>query len=306
MKISVLAVGEGKRAIITLDGDLYGRAVKIPDYKSRWIIRLGSLHTVIAALKCLGKYVEGSGIDVAWEVSEMYGTATVNQVIEGRHIYRGIQAHTITLIALCHLKLQSDIYTDEERRAIQSKIVYLQRETAADENNFVELILNIQRDFATSGVFLKHQLKTLSRQTTTFLDNYTSHVMNLLNYIGATRTQNWLQHLSTKGDMCKYFHAHDQTNYAKWTLLYLADMIELRSTDMESWEFLTAGNFTVSSNSVPFTSIDPDHAIEHQHKVIKSGRGISDIKDNESALERFALTTPIVSKMVEEFKRCVF
>lgn len=103
MKISVLAVGEGKRAIITLDGDLYGRAVKIPDYKSRWIIRLGSLHTVIAALKCLGKYIEGSGIDVAWEASERYGTATVNQVIEGRHIYRGIQAHTITLIALCHV-----------------------------------------------------------------------------------------------------------------------------------------------------------------------------------------------------------
>lgn len=229
MKISVLAVEKDKRAIITLDGDLYGRAVKIRNYKSQYIIRLGSLHTVIAALKCLGKYIEGSGIDVAWEIPEMYGSATVSQVIEGRHIYRGIQAHTITLIALFHLKLQSDVYTDEERQSIRSKISNLQYETAAgnDEDKFVESILNIQEDFATNGVYDKLQLKSVSRQTATFLDNYSSQVMNLLNYIGATRTKNWQQHLSTKGDMSKYFHAHDQTNYSKWAVLYLADMLEL-------------------------------------------------------------------------------
>ena len=58
-KLNVLAVGEGKRPIITLHGDLYDRAVKIDNYKKHWIIRLGSLHTEMAALKCLGKYTDG-------------------------------------------------------------------------------------------------------------------------------------------------------------------------------------------------------------------------------------------------------
>lgn len=49
---------------------------------------------------CIGKYIEGSGIDTAWETCEMYGSVTVNQIFEGRHIYRGIQAHTVTLMAL--------------------------------------------------------------------------------------------------------------------------------------------------------------------------------------------------------------
>lgn len=305
--ISALMVGENKRTIITLDGDLYGRAVKIPNYKDRWIIRLGSLHTVIAALKCLGKYIEGSGIDVAWESSGIYGSATVSQIIEGRHIYRGIQAHTITLMALFHLKLQSNMFNHQDRQLFQSKIHAIECEiSTVDNGEFAETIMNLQQDFVTNRIFEKLQTRNFDNNTATFLDNYMSQIMNMLNYIGATRTRNWMQHLSEKGEMEKYFHAHDLPNYSKWTALYIADMLELKSTDPESWTFFSDGNFTVTTNSCPFTSIDPDHAIEHQHKVIKSGRGLADIKDNENALERFALTIPILSRMVDEYKRFVF
>lgn len=307
MKISVLAVGEGKRAIITLDGDLYGRAVKLHNYKSRYIIRLGSLHTVIAALKCLGKYIHGSGVDAAWEVSGLYGSATINQITDGRHIYRGIQAHTTTLIALTHLKIQSDLYTEEEKKELQSKMTNIEHSTNTDgDKDFKICIENLQKDFESNGVYKKLHMNVPLRETAKFLDIYTTQIMNMLTYIGATRSKNWLQHLATTNDMYKYFHAHDLPNYSKWAPLYLADMMELESSDNESWQFLSEGNFTVTTNPVPFTSIDPDHAIEHQHKAIKSGKGIADIKDNESALERFALTIPILSKVTDEFRRCVF
>lgn len=55
-------------------------------------------------------------------------------------------------------------------------------------------------------------------------------MLNLLNYIAATRNRDWKQHLGTKEEMAKYFHAHDQLNYAKWVLLYIADMLELETT----------------------------------------------------------------------------
>lgn len=307
MKISVAAVGENQRAIITLDGDLYGRAVKISNYKERWIIRLGALHTVIAALKCLGKYVEGSGIDVAWESSGMYGTATINQIIEGRHIYRGIQAHTVTLIALQHLKVQSDIFNYHERQLLQSNISMpeIESTTGFENNSYTSNIENILQAFDRSGMFEKLQATATTRKTAKFLDNYTSQVLNMLIYIGATRNKNWMQHIATTEQMLKYFHAHDLPNYSKWAVLYLADMMELQTRDPDSWDFLSAGNFVVTTNTVPFTSIDPDHAIEHQHKEIKSGRGISDIKDDENALDRFALTMPILSRMAAEYQRFV-
>jgi len=76
-KLNCITVGEGQRPIITLDGDLYDRAVKLKDYKENWCIRLGGLHITMAALKCLGKYIEGSGIDLAWEEAGIYGSAPV-------------------------------------------------------------------------------------------------------------------------------------------------------------------------------------------------------------------------------------
>ena len=35
---------------------------------------------MIAALKCLGKYIEGSGLDLVREISGVYGSATVRQI----------------------------------------------------------------------------------------------------------------------------------------------------------------------------------------------------------------------------------
>ena len=48
--LNCLIAAEGQRPIITFDGDLYDRAVKLKDYKSNWCIRLGGLHITMAAL----------------------------------------------------------------------------------------------------------------------------------------------------------------------------------------------------------------------------------------------------------------
>lgn len=302
MNISALTVGPNKRTVITLDGDLYKDAVKVPNYKDKWIIRLGSLHTIIAALKCLGKYVEGSGIDTAWEMCGMYGSTTVNQIVEGRHIYRSIQAHTVTLLALHSLYTQS-VLTSEDPKTIQA-ISSVICDTSQDKNEFKNSVLNVKQKLIDAGVFQKLNMIG-SSPTAVFLCNYMRQVMNLLNYIGATRSRNWMQHLATSDEMCIYFHAHDQSNYLKWALLYLADMLELETTDPESWKFFEDGNFTVSKNEVAFTSIDPDHAIEHEHRPMKMKGGFVNITSNESALDRYVLTLPILSQISADYKRFV-
>ncbi|KAJ6647970.1 hypothetical protein Bhyg_03195 [Pseudolycoriella hygida] len=279
MNITTLAIGRGKRTIITLDGDLYNRAVKIPNYKENWIIRLGSLHVIIAALKCLGKYVEGSGIDASWEESGMFGSATVNQVIEGRHIYRGIQMKKVLL----SLNLKKQLTNGNE--------------------SFFQAVQDAQKEFQAKKIFEKLDAENTAGPTAKFLRNYMKQVTNLLTYIAATRNRNWRQHLGETEKMTTYIHAHNQSNYAKWMLLYLGDMLELETADKESWDFLNDGNFCVSKNEIPFTSIDPDHAIEHEHKHFKVRGGFVGITGNEAALERFVITMPILSNIAETFER---
>lgn len=304
MNITVLTVGEGKRTCLTLDGDLFNLAVRMKNYKDHWIIRLGSLHTVIAALKCLGKYIEGSGIDDAWEASGIYGRATIRQIIEGRHIYRGIEAHSITLICL-HQLYSKYIFTEVEIQKIDRIVSSITYEKGHDKDTFINNVSSVQNLLKKAKVFENlNNPKVSLNGTAKFLRNYMNQVFNLLNYIGATRTKNWDQHLSATEDMCKYFFAHDQYKYAQWTSKYLADMLELKTEDKESWDFL-AKHFSVSKNEVPFTSIDPDHGIEHEQRKMKVKGGIIGTTNNQSALERYALTAPIFYQMTESYLKYI-
>ena len=59
-----VAVSGNKKTIITLDLQLYSKAMQLReknDINEEFIFRLGELHIVIAMLKCIGKYIGESG-----------------------------------------------------------------------------------------------------------------------------------------------------------------------------------------------------------------------------------------------------
>ena len=45
-------------------------------------------------------------VDLAWKISGVYVSTTVGQILEGGNIYRGIEAHAITVIAVYTLFMQ--------------------------------------------------------------------------------------------------------------------------------------------------------------------------------------------------------
>ena len=51
----------------------------------------------------IGSYIEGSGIDSVWIESDVYGSATVKQILDGKHVKRGVNAHMVTLQAFFQL-----------------------------------------------------------------------------------------------------------------------------------------------------------------------------------------------------------
>ena len=63
--ISAVGVGPDRKTIITLDLDLYNRAIQIQQTveNTNWILRAGVLHIIFAALHALGKTIDGSGFD---------------------------------------------------------------------------------------------------------------------------------------------------------------------------------------------------------------------------------------------------
>jgi len=108
--INTQVVGPDKKTIITLDMDLYARALKLqtlkPDDFKHMVLRVGEVHTVLCALRAIGSSIEGSGIDDTWIEVGLYGPATARQILEGKHIKRALDAHVITVQALGDLLLE--------------------------------------------------------------------------------------------------------------------------------------------------------------------------------------------------------
>jgi hypothetical protein len=134
-----------------------------------------------------------------------------------------------------------------------------------------------------------------------FLNSYMNQVLSLMHFIKASRTGNWALHLASCDMVVKYFFAHDLYKYAKYTSYYLADMSELQRTDPETWQHLESGNMSVFKSDIPFTGLGVDHALEQEIETLKMARGITGITQKESALSRYLLASPELSRIEKDF-----
>ena len=71
-----MVVGPDKKTVITLDMALYEKAKQLEmsreDCKGKWVLGLGEMHTVMAALRATGSVIEDSGLNEAWGEADMY------------------------------------------------------------------------------------------------------------------------------------------------------------------------------------------------------------------------------------------
>ena len=80
--------------------------------------------------------------------------------------------------------------------------------------------------------------------------------------------------------MVPYFFAFNMLNYARLTAVYISQTIELKEKDLEAWEVLQQGNFSVNKSSVPFSTIWADHGLEQQNHTLKVSGGIKGIANS--------------------------
>lgn len=82
--ITTKVVGPERKTVISLDMGLYQPAKKLQMARNdlnHLILRPGELHIVMAQLRTIGAFIDNSGIDLCWIESELYGPATVKQII---------------------------------------------------------------------------------------------------------------------------------------------------------------------------------------------------------------------------------
>ena len=276
--INVKVTGS-KKTIISLDLQLYSKAMQLrekAEIREDFIFRLGELHVVFAMLKCIGKYIEDSGLDRLFTEAGIYGENTLSQILSGKHYKRAMEAHTTMYLALFRAFFQKFYKTNlaladlNVISQIQSEIDTFQGileqgpgEECKNQHNDILHILD------KGGIFdhLQAFENGLDNQAQ-FLRNYMKMFESLLRFIRASRQSLWQLHLSSLNEFVQYFFAHDQLNYARLSPLYLATMQELQNSDADSWSYLQE-NFSICKSGIPFTAIGSDHAMEQENKALK-------------------------------------
>ena len=98
-----------------------------------------------------------------------------------------------------------------------------------------------------------------------------------------------------------YFFVLDHMNYACWLPIHLRDMIALETLHPIIYQEFSIGNFVVRKTENSFSSIAIDQAHEQNKSVVKVDGDAIDLTEDPSALMRWMVAGPEVSKLVEEY-----
>ena len=97
------ALAPSRKTIITLDLELYAKALQVQgrnEIANNFVWRTGELYIVFTFQHVIGKYIENSSLDQSFIDCDIYGPVTVNQILNGKHMKRGMKAYMVFYLAL--------------------------------------------------------------------------------------------------------------------------------------------------------------------------------------------------------------
>ena len=208
--IATHAMGSEAITVVTINLQLYDMAMKLwmvrEDIQKHFLFRPGELHIVFWAMAALGKYVEGSGIDQAWVEAGLYSPTTVKQILNGKHMYRALEAHTVTLLALYSLYFQKflELQPDEEAFLKEKSTllgeVYQQdiNTDSGSRQNLSDSVKKVIEIFESRDIFRKtKQSEGTANKIQRFIGNYMKQFETILQFVRATRQRDLLLHMQS-------------------------------------------------------------------------------------------------------------
>ena len=98
---------------------------------------------------------------------------------------------------------------------------------------------------------------------------------------------------------------YDHTNYSRWGMIYIIDMLQLETSAPGVYHEFTEGNFVVKESNGSFNQISPDQALEHINKKCKIAGGLVGLTRRESDLNSWMVTFGERARLADDAKNLV-
>ena len=204
------------------------------------VVILGGLHIEMAALKTLGKWLDGSGWKEALIKAEVASEGVAESLISASHLARTRRAHQVTAGSLYALMTKAyDKYADQQ---------------TTDSKSFMEW---------------RNEMKSKFPQ---FL--YWSTVLELevlcLQFVRAIREGNFDLYVKAIRLLLPWFFCLDCQNYARWLSIHYRDMCQLKENHPSVCTAFNQGSCVVHKTKKPFSAIALDHEFSESSEFSES------------------------------------
>ena len=206
------AVAPRRKTIIILDLQLHAKALQLEgrnEIANNFVFRPGELHIVCNFQHAIGKYIENSGLDQSFIDCDIYGPVTVNQILKGKLMKKGMEAYMVLYLALNKICLKDFSKTFSLKSFCECFNILDTTETYDAEIEAVTTQLFEKKFFQT---YLDFKIEVTGQAK--FYLNFVKMYELLLLFMRATRQSLWELHLASLEAMIPYFFVHDLQNYA--------------------------------------------------------------------------------------------
>ena len=106
--------------------------------------------------------------------------------------------------------------------------------------------------------------------------------------------------ISCLSSICTWMVALDHVHYARWLPVFINNLSVLRDKNNLVFDAFLNDFFTVRKSERPFSNIATDQAHEQNSKLVKIDDSAVGILDNEAALLKWAVASPIISQNLQD------
>ena len=232
----------------------------------------------------------------------------MKQIIEGNHVKRGEAAHMVTLQVLFAMYQKAFFHQEPAILENLQKVAEDLADTCrkGKKNEVQKAHAKMVEAIQSSDVMARMKAFDITCDKISEFQvfrHYMRMVMEMILFITAVRTGDWLLHLTALNSFMKYFFAFDRLNYARMIPLYLAEMELLPKSDPDIYDEFISGNWVVNKNpNSACCAIGADNALEHVNRKMKVSGGLVGITLNPNARVKFFLIAPELAHLAEQAK----
>ena len=184
------------------------------------------------------------GLYEAWIESSLLGEVAAQKVLAGKSYSKAMRAHKITIQVLWRMIIAKFMDFLSHENSDMAKLMNDEIKKYKDGNkNYADLMSLLQTNE------WREYLSTFVKQESdksvnfSFWWKYMEMISILLMFTRAQRDGNWELYLLSFRQMIPFYFQYDHQNYARWSIIYLAQMMQIPEQIRE--EFMK-GDFVVN------------------------------------------------------------